>query len=98
MPVAAFDTLKYARTLRDAGLPGEQAEAQAIALGDVLSNTMQTSLEDVAKKTDIHQLEAKFDAKLERLYGEMLLHKWMGSAIFTAIVAMVIKVFFYPTL
>ena len=37
MSVATFDTLKFANTLKAAGVPSEQAEAQAIASSEALS-------------------------------------------------------------
>jgi hypothetical protein len=36
MTTAAFDTLAYAKRLRDAGVPEPQAEAQAAALAEAL--------------------------------------------------------------
>jgi len=63
MPIAAFDTLKYARTLRDAGLPGEQAEAQEAALADALASTLQANLQDLVKKSDLEQFQAQVNSR-----------------------------------
>ena len=41
MSVATFDTLKFANTLKAAGVPSEQAEAQAIAFSEALSVNFQ---------------------------------------------------------
>jgi hypothetical protein len=42
MTVITFDTLKFARTLEDAGVPTEQATVHARALADALSDDMVT--------------------------------------------------------
>lgn len=36
MAVATFDTLKFANTLKAAGVPDKQAEAQAVAFAEVI--------------------------------------------------------------
>jgi len=146
MPVAAFDTLKYARSLRDAGLPLDQADAQAAALADALSNTLQSSLQNLATRSDVEtlrqsldtrinklesridqveaKLESKFDqveAKMESkfdqveakmdqiatkldaritqvdtsLRGELILLRWMVGATLTAVVTIMVRLFFF---
>lgn len=50
----AFDTLAYARKLRDAKVPQEQAEAMADALTQTLTH-------GVATKADLAQLDSKVD-------------------------------------
>ena len=49
MPVATFDTLKFANTLKAAGVPDKQAEAQAVAFAEVI----QTNLHDLVTKDDL---------------------------------------------
>jgi len=135
MPVAAFDTLKYARSLRDAGLPLDQADAQAAALADALSNTLQSSLQNLATRSDVEtlrqsldtrinklesridqveaKLESKFDqveAKMDQiatkldaritqvdtsLRGELILLRWMVGATLTAVVTIMVRLFFF---
>lgn len=46
---AAFDTLKSANTLKAAGVPDKQAEAQAVAFAEV----MQLDLNDFVTKDDL---------------------------------------------
>ena len=55
-----FDTLAYARQLRDAGFSDEQAEAQARALASAMTDTLAT-------KQDLRELEARFDNRLSEL-------------------------------
>jgi len=49
MPAATFDTLKFANTLKNAGVPSAQAEAQAIAFAEVI----QINLKDLVTKDDL---------------------------------------------
>ncbi|KAB2883456.1 MAG: hypothetical protein F9K38_05845 [Pseudorhodoplanes sp.] len=56
----AFDTLGYARRLREAGVPQKQAEAHADAAKEFVMGELVT-------KTDIQTLTAHFDTKLDNL-------------------------------
>ncbi len=49
MAVAPFDTLKFANTLKAAGVPDKQAEAEAAAFAEVL----QINLKELATKEDL---------------------------------------------
>lgn len=49
MATATFDTLKFANTLKAAGVPAQQAEAQATAFGEAL----QVNLRDLVTKDDL---------------------------------------------
>jgi chaperonin cofactor prefoldin len=70
MPIK-FDTLEYARRLVEAGIPADQAEAQANALSDVLAEATVAPSELVLLKTDMiarmEMLRAEIYAKLEEL-------------------------------
>ena len=50
MAVATFDTLKFANTLKAAGVPPQQAEAQAQAFAEVI----QLNLKDLVTKDDLN--------------------------------------------
>ena len=50
MGVATFDTLKFANTLKAAGVPDRQAEAQAVAFAEVI----QINLKDLVTKDDLN--------------------------------------------
>ena len=59
MSVAAFETLKLARTLREkAKLTPEQAEGIADALSDAFR-------EEIATKADLRELELRLSAKID---------------------------------
>jgi hypothetical protein len=49
MAIATFDTLKFANTLKNAGVPSEQAEAQAHAFAEVI----QLNFKELATKDDL---------------------------------------------
>lgn len=53
MASIAFDTLKFADRLKQAGIPAAQAEAEAHAIAEALTTS------DIATKTDL--LELKID-------------------------------------
>lgn len=53
MPVATFDTLKFANTLKAAGVPPQQAEAQAVAFAEVI----QLNFKDLVTKDDLKATE-----------------------------------------
>ena len=68
-PAIGFDTLSYARRLKDAGVDDVQAEAHAEAVRDAIT-------EGVATKADIARLEDKMAtrtdvAKLETRIAEL---------------------------
>jgi hypothetical protein len=49
MAIATFDTMKFANTLKAAGVPHGQAEAQAVAFAEV----MQGNFKELATKNDL---------------------------------------------
>ena len=53
MPITAIDTLRYARRLRDAGIPADQAEAMADAVGSELVEGLATKAELDTAVTEI---------------------------------------------
>ena len=57
MATITFDTLKFANTLKEAGVPSAQAEAEATALSEVL----EVNLKDLVTKQDL-----KYEAELLR--------------------------------
>jgi hypothetical protein len=51
MATITFDTLKFANTLKEAGVPSAQAEAEATALSEVL----EVNLKELVTKEDLHR-------------------------------------------
>ncbi|MBF0099033.1 MAG: DUF1640 domain-containing protein [Magnetococcales bacterium] len=64
-----FDTLAYAKELETAGVPPEQAEAQAKALSNVLQKVEESRLQEMATKQDLRELELRMVIKM----GAMIL-------------------------
>ncbi|MDP2903091.1 MAG: DUF1640 domain-containing protein [Methylovulum sp.] len=55
MAAITFDTLKFANTLKEAGVPPAQAEAEATALSEVL----EVNLKELVTKEDLkHEVES----------------------------------------
>jgi hypothetical protein len=81
MASVTFDTLKFANKLKAAGVPGQQAEAEAAALADALGDV------DVASKRDLKELEP-------RILGELTLVKWMLGILLGGVIALIMKSFF----
>ena len=67
MSAVAFDTLKYSKCLKDAGVPEKQAEVEAEALAEVL----EIRLRDLATKDDIQTLRGEIKALDEKLSGKI---------------------------
>ena len=63
MTAATFDTLKFANTLKAAGVPPQQAEAQAVAFAEVI----QLNFRELATKSDLEQLAKATRSDLEQL-------------------------------
>jgi len=57
MAAIAFDTLKFAKRLKEAGVPDKQAEAEAEALKEVLSDFAGEQLANLTTRRDLKELE-----------------------------------------
>ena len=79
MPIR-IDTLKYAQLLKESGLPAEQAELQAEALGTVL-NECQVAVESdlIIQRSD---LLARMDLLKQEIYAKI---DAVGQAVFAKI-------------
>ena len=106
MAVATFDTLKFANTLKAAGVPDKQAEAQAVAFAEVIQLNLKelVTKEDLAAteksvKQEIKDAEQRVSARLDTLAaqhkGEMLLLKWMFGAATGVGVAILVRLFLF---
>jgi VIT1/CCC1 family predicted Fe2+/Mn2+ transporter len=77
----AFDTLKFAQTLRDkAKLSPEQAEGISQAFSDATG-------EQLATRSDIVMLDSKVERVETRLLGDINLLKWMVGFTLAAVMA-----------
>jgi len=73
MTTITFDTLAYAKRLRDAGISEPQAEAQASALADALRQ----SAGELATQAGLAELRQDLRVFEERTEGRFKLLQWM---------------------
>jgi len=71
MTTTTFDTLAYAKRLREAGVPEPQAEAQAGALADALRQ----NAGELATKQDVQELRLDIRREMAELKADLL--KWV---------------------
>lgn len=107
MASITFDTLKFARRLKEAGVPERHAEAEADALAEIFNANLgelatKRDLNELgaATKRDLNELETanKRDLKeLElKINGELKLVKWMLGLLLAGVLSLVLKAFFIP--
>ncbi len=101
----AFDTLKFAQTLRDkARVPQDQAEEIALAFADatgeqIVTNSDLLSLQSEFKATelrlvsDLRATEARLEAKISEVRYELLSVKWMMGFVLAFQVGIIVKLF-----
>lgn len=75
MSVVTFDTLEFVETLKQAGIPENQARAQSEALKKVLHA-------EVATKQDMENMELKIKADIETAKSEII--KWNTGTLLVA--------------
>ena len=80
MTAITFDTLAYSKTLQDAGMPREQADALAHAQKKAIEEMV--TAKELATKGDIQ------DVRLEMKSMEMRLLKWQIGLAITVITVM----------
>ena len=91
MSTLTFDTLRYTERLRAAGVPEQQAKAEAEALRDVLAEAMDSSL---ATKADLMEVKAELRLEMTGIRGELSTIKWMMGVLIAVAVANFAKQFF----
>ncbi len=68
MTTITFDTLKFANTLKAAGVPPAQAEAEATAISEIL----EVNLKDLVTKDDMHREMQNMEQRLIIKLGSMM--------------------------
>lgn len=109
MATTTFDTLKFANTLKAAGVPDKQAEAQASVRGDALAvNFKELATRDdlnsaidllrTELKSDFRETEQRLNAKIgtlaARFDGQFTLMKWMIGLANSLTVTVLVRLFF----
>lgn len=84
MSAITFDTLKFARTLKDAGVPDDQAEAFANAFRDATS-------EELVTRDYLNSRIADVETRVEAARADII--KWMAGLLIAqaAVVATLVK-------
>ena len=75
-----FDTLRFANRLKDAGVPPAQAEAEAVALSEVLD----VNLRELATKEDLRQEMKAFETRIESRLETLELRLTIKLGVFMA--------------
>jgi hypothetical protein len=77
MSSTIFDTLAYAKKLKAAGVPENQAEIQAEAIAEIIDEKLATKndlkLLETTLRRDINEMEEKLTYKLTIRFGSMLI-------------------------
>ncbi len=87
MTTVTFDTLKFVRTLKAAGIPDKQAEAEA----EAISEALEVNLKDLVTK---EYLDVKFQQELAPVRTDLAVLKWMMGILIAGVMSIVIKTFF----
>ncbi|MEY4209907.1 MAG: hypothetical protein RLZ92_286 [Pseudomonadota bacterium] len=91
MTAITFDTLKFANTLKAAGVPSAQAEAEAVALSEVL----EINLKELATKEDLQReigsLRRDIDARLIQVEQRLIIKLGAMMALSIGLVAALVK-------
>jgi len=90
MPIQ-FDTAQFVKTLLDAGVPREQAEAHADALKLALSQPVANDADLAISRAEMHALLAEFEVRLDKKLKPL----WVMNTVTLVLVsAIAVKVFF----
>jgi 2-phosphoglycerate kinase len=88
--VSTFDTLKFAKSLKAAGMPSDQAEAQAV----VMAEAFQLNIKDLTTKDDlknaVDSLRHEISLSDQKIRCELALLKWMVGSVGLGIVAILV--------
>lgn len=85
MSETTFDTLRYAKRLKEAGFTEQQAEVQTEALREIIEDKLATKADIVMLKRDIKTLEYKLTIRL----GSMI----VAGVAFLSAFMVILKVF-----
>jgi len=81
---STFDTLMYAKKLREAGVPEKQAEIQAEALKEIIENNLAT-------KHDLENVREKLEVKIKELEYKLIIKIGTMLVIAVTVLAAIVK-------
>ena len=95
MSTAVFDTLAYAKKLKEAGVPEKQAEIHAEAIVEIVEDKLATKRDlkdlEVAVQRDIKELEVTVQRDIKELELRLIIKLGSLIAASIAIVAALVK-------
>lgn len=91
MTTITFDTLKFSNTLKAAGVPPAQAEAEATVLAEVLEVNLKELVTKEDLRRDLKEMEQRLDSRFLELENKLV--KWgIGLALGqVAVIAALVK-------
>ena len=90
MTTITFDMLAMVDKLKTAGFDQKQAEAVIRVISDAQDGIVTNlTLDHRLKETEL-----RFDARFERIDGELKLNRWMMGVLIAGVMSIVIKTFF----
>ncbi len=98
MPVAAFDTHKYAKQLKQAGVSDEQVEAQVSALAEAMqsgSQDLATKNDILLIKQDIASVKQELKHEIALLRQEQTIIKWLLGITLTGVLGTLARLLFF---
>ena len=81
MAAVAFDTLSYARRLKEAGVPEKQAEVQAELMAEAFVFNMDSLVTKDYLEARFAQQDSMLEVRFAALENKINLHSWMLAII-----------------
>lgn len=98
MATLAFDSLRYARRLREVGVPEQQADVQAElmaeAFGFYADNLVTRDYLDARLQAELAAQDRRFDSSFARQERFLFVHSWMLGIIMLALVVPQLQAYF----
>ncbi|MBF0520064.1 MAG: DUF1640 domain-containing protein [Nitrospirae bacterium] len=89
MPVA-FDTLRFAETLKISGFSDEQAKG----LSEAILKAQEVGVASLVTVEDMIRIESRLNERMTKIEGELTLIKWMMGIMLAGVISLVMKAFF----
>ena len=86
MAAIGIDTLKYARKLKDAGVPDQQAEAQAEIMAEAFLFNVDALVTKDYLDARFAEQEARMDVRFTEMDGKFRLLTWMLAVVMASTV------------
>jgi predicted phage-related endonuclease len=91
MSATTFDTLMYAKKLKEAGFSERQAEIQAEALKEVIDNSLATKQDIIELKREIKDVENNLKRDIKEAMDRIIIRLGSLLVIAVGVLAAIIK-------